>query len=110
MANCVLCGRKMGLFDQVDIDFHGTRQSLCGDCYARWKNTHGREREELERQMLDSPDLMARERVRANVDTGKACPDCGAGIIPCSMCRECRTPCVYEEIRNAGGGKGRRRR
>lgn len=38
------------------------------------------------------------------------CPDCGAGIIPCSMCRECRTPCVYEEIRNAGGGKGRRRR
>ena len=38
------------------------------------------------------------------------CPDCRAEIIPCSMCRECRTPCVYEEIRNAGGGKGRRRR
>lgn len=26
------------------------------------------------------------------------------------LCQECRTPCVYEEIRNAGGGKGRRRR
>ena len=38
------------------------------------------------------------------------CPDCGAEIIPCSMCRECRTPCVYDEIRTAGGGKGRRRR
>ena len=84
MANCVLCGKKMGLFDQVDIDFHGTRQSLCGACYARWKNTHGLEREELERQMLDSPDLMARERVRANVDTGKACPDCGA-VLECRL-------------------------
>lgn len=38
------------------------------------------------------------------------CHDCRAEIIPCSMCRECRTPCVYEEIRNAGGGKERRRR
>ncbi len=38
------------------------------------------------------------------------CPDCGAEILPCSMCKECRMPCVYDTIRRAGGGKRIERR
>lgn len=26
------------------------------------------------------------------------CPACGAPILPCSMCSECREPCVYEAL------------
>ena len=81
MAKCVLCGQKLGLFDQVDmIDFHGTRQSLCSTCYTRWSTSSGREREAIDRQILSSPDLADGETARANVDTGKPCPDCGTTL------------------------------
>ena len=57
MANCVLCGQKLGMFDKVKIDFHNTKQSVCSDCANRLDNTVGPERAELFRQILDSPYL-----------------------------------------------------
>lgn len=32
MAYCVLCGKKVGLLDQIDLDFHGSKQVLCSAC------------------------------------------------------------------------------
>lgn len=44
MANCVLCGQKLGMFDKVKIDFHNTKQSVCSDCANRLDNTVGPDR------------------------------------------------------------------
>ena len=78
MANCVLCGQKLGMFDKVKIDFHNTKQSVCSDCANRLDNTVGPERAELFRQILDSPYLENGEDIRADINTGKPCPACGA--------------------------------
>ena len=69
MANCVLCGQKLGMFDKVKIDFHNTKQSVCSDCANRLDNTVGPERAELFRQILDSPYLENGEDIRADINT-----------------------------------------
>ena len=80
MANCVLCGKKIGMFDQINLDFHGTQQPLCSDCDKRLQNAPPQEREALNQQILDSPHLLEADTVRANVYTGKPCPACGATL------------------------------
>ena len=35
MANCILCGQKVGLLDRKNFMFHGTVQTLCIGCTAR---------------------------------------------------------------------------
>lgn len=78
MANCVLCGKKIGIFDQVKYDFHGSKQILCSDCSLRMQNASPQERSDLTQQMLSSPHLLYADTVQANVNTGKICPACGA--------------------------------
>ena len=78
MANCVLCGKKIGWIDQVKVDFHGTQQIFCVSCAGRYSQADSGEREELRRRILQSPDLTDGETLRANLDTGKHCPACGA--------------------------------
>lgn len=78
MANCVLCRQRTGWLDQVKLDFHGTGQVFCADCANRFSQAAGEEREELCRQIWESPDLADVEKLRANVDTGKHCSACGA--------------------------------
>ena len=73
MAYCVLCGKKVGLLDQIDLDFHGSKQVLCSACDIRMSKASPGERQDLEQQILASPYLQ-----RANVNTGKVCPACGA--------------------------------
>lgn len=80
MANCVLCGQKLGMFDQVKIDFHNTKQSVCSDCANRLDNAVGQDRAELFRQILDSPYLENSEDIRGDIYTGKLCPVCGATL------------------------------
>ena len=80
MANCVLCGQKLGMFDQVRIDFHNTKQSVCSDCANRLDNTVGPAREDLFRQILDSPYLENGEEIRGDIYAGKSCPVCGATL------------------------------
>ena len=77
MANCILCGQKVGLLDRKNFMFHGTVQTLCIGCTARLDSAAPQEREELFRQMLDSPDLEDGERIRADLNTGRHCPACG---------------------------------
>lgn len=72
MANCILCGQKVGLLDRKNFMFHGTVQTLCIGCTARLDSAAPQEREELFRQMLDSPDLEDGERIRADLNTRKA--------------------------------------
>lgn len=78
MANCVLCGKKVGFLDQVKYDFHGSKQILCSDCSLRMQNASSQERSDLTQQMLSSPHLQDVDTVQANVNTGKICPACGA--------------------------------
>ncbi len=77
MANCILCGQKVGLLDRKNFMFHGSVQTLCIGCTARLDSAAPQEREELFRQMLDSPDLEDGERIRADLNTGRHCPACG---------------------------------
>ena len=77
MANCVLCGQKVGMFDQVKIDFHNTKQTVCGACSIRLDAAAPQERALLLDQILDSPHLEDGERIRADLDTGRPCPACG---------------------------------
>ena len=80
MANCVLCGKKVGILDQVKEDFHGTTQIFCYDCSLRFYKADAQEPGPLEQQILASPHLLDGETVRANLDTGKPCPACGATL------------------------------
>ena len=80
MANCILCGQKVGFLDRKNYMFHGVAQTLCIGCTARLDNALPQEREELLRQMLDSPDLEDGERIRADLNTGKHCPACGGTL------------------------------
>ena len=80
MANCVLCGKKVGMFEQVNLDFHGVNQVLCGACHDRLEHASPQEREALERQILDSPHLAEGELLRENLNTGKTCPVCGGAL------------------------------
>ena len=47
MANCILCGQKVGLLDRKNFMFHGTVQTLCIGCTARLDSAAPQEREEL---------------------------------------------------------------
>ena len=47
MANCILCGQKVGLLDRKNYMFHGVAQTLCIGCTARLDNALPQEREEL---------------------------------------------------------------
>ena len=78
MAYCVLCGKKVGLLDQIDLDFHGSKQVLCSACDVRMNKASPGERQDLEQQILASPHLQKADTVQANVNTGKVCPACGA--------------------------------
>lgn len=78
MANCVLCGKKVGLFDQIELDFHGSKQILCSACDVRMSKASPGERQDLEQEILASPYLQKADTVPANVNTGKICPACGA--------------------------------
>lgn len=78
MANCVLCGKKVGILDQVKYDFYGSKQILCSDCSLRMQNAAPQDRSVLHKQILDSPHLQDGDTVRANVNTGKVCSACGA--------------------------------
>ncbi len=78
MAYCVLCGKKVGLLDQIDLDFHGSKQVLCSACDVRMSKASPGERQDLEQQILASPHLQKADTVQANVNTGKVCPACGA--------------------------------
>ncbi len=79
MAYCVLCGKKVGLLDQIDLDFHGSKQVLCSACDVRMSKASPGERQDLEQQILASPYLQRADTVQANVNTGKVCPACGSG-------------------------------
>lgn len=57
MGKLHLCGQKVGFLDRKNYMFHGVAQTLCIGCTARLDNALPQEREELLRQMLDSPDL-----------------------------------------------------
>lgn len=72
MANCILCGQKVGLLDRKNYMFHGVAQTLCIGCTARLDNASPQEREELLRQMLDSPDLEDGERIPGRPEHRKA--------------------------------------
>lgn len=74
MAYCVLCGKKVGLLDQIDLDFHGSKQVLCSACDVRMSKASPGERQDLEQQILASPHLQKADTVQANVNTGKVCP------------------------------------
>lgn len=78
MANCVLCGKKVGLLDQIELDFHGSKQVLCSACDVRMSKASPGERQDLEQEILVSPYLQKADTVQANVNTGKICPACGA--------------------------------
>lgn len=78
MANCVLCGKKVGLLDQIELDFHGSKQILCSACDVRMSKASPGERQDLEQEILASPHLLYADTVRANVNTGKLFPACGA--------------------------------
>lgn len=80
MANCVLCGKKVGILDQIKLDFHGTKQIVCSDCDRQLQHASPKEREALGKQILESPHLQEREMVHANVNTGKICSACGATL------------------------------
>ena len=80
MANCVLCGKKVGILDQIKLDFHGTKQIVCSDCDRQLQHASPKEREALGKQILESPHLQEREMVHANVNTGKLCSACGATL------------------------------
>ena len=77
MANCVLCGKEIGRFEQIKIEFHGTQQVLCDDCHIRFVRASGRERMDMEQKMIESMDLLHRALVQANIDTGRRCSSCG---------------------------------
>ena len=47
MANCILCGQKVGLLDRKNFMFHGSVQTLCIGCTARLDSAAPQEREEL---------------------------------------------------------------
>ena len=81
MANCVLCGKKIGMFDQIKLDFHGTKQTVCSDCDLRLQNASPKEREALDKEILDSPHLQEGDLVRANVNTGRLCTACGTMLV-----------------------------
>lgn len=81
MANCVLCGKKIGMFDQIKLDFHGTKQTVCSDCDLRLQNASPKEREALDKDILDSPHLLEGDLVRANVNTGRLCTACGTMLV-----------------------------
>lgn len=77
MANCVLCGKKIGLLDQIKEDFYGTKQIFCSDCSLRLQKASPQERNDLNQQILASPYLADETIIRANLDARKACPACG---------------------------------
>ena len=60
MANCVLCGKEIGRFEQVKIEFHGTQQVLCDDCHIRFVRASGRERMDMEQKIMESMDPVQR--------------------------------------------------
>ena len=78
MANCVLCGKEIGRFEQVKIEFHGTQQVLCDDCHIRFVRCADSDRLAMEEKMLASPNLAQRETVLANASARKSCPSCGS--------------------------------
>lgn len=78
MANCVLCGKGIGRFEQVKIEFHGTQQVLCDDCHIRFVRCADSDRLAMEEKMLASPNLAQRETVLANASARKSCPSCGS--------------------------------
>lgn len=84
MGNCVLCGKKIGILDQIKLDFHGTKQIVCSDCDRQLQHASPEERAALNKQILDSPHLLEREMVCANINTGKTCSACGA-ILECRL-------------------------
>ena len=84
MANCVLCGKKIGMFDQIKLDFHGTKQSVCSSCDQRLRSASPQERAELDKQILDSPHLQEGDMARANVNSGRLCSACGA-MLECKL-------------------------
>lgn len=77
MANCVLCGKKIGLLDQIKEDFYGTKQIFCSDCSLRLQKASPQERNDLNQQILASPDLADEAIIQANLNARKACPACG---------------------------------
>ena len=77
MANCVLCGKKIGLLDQIKEDFYGTKQIFCSECVLRLQKASPQERNDLNQQILASPYLADEDIIRANLDARKACPACG---------------------------------
>lgn len=77
MANCVLCGKKIGLLDQIKEDFYGTKQIFCSDCSLRLQKASPQERNDLNQQILASPDLADEAIIQANLDARKTCPACG---------------------------------
>lgn len=77
MANCVLCGQKLGMFDKVKIDFHNTKQSVCSDCANRLDNTVGPDGRSCSAKFW-IPLFGNGEDIRADINTGKPCPACGA--------------------------------
>lgn len=78
MAYCVLCGKKVGLLDQIELDFHGSKQILCSTCDVRMSKASPGERQDLEQEILASPYLQKADTVQTNINTGKICPACGA--------------------------------
>ena len=78
MANCVLCGKEIGRFEQVKIEFHGTQQVLCDDCHIRFVRASGRERMDMEQKIMESMDPVQRALAQTEIDTGHHCPNCGA--------------------------------
>lgn len=78
MAYCVLCGKKVALLDQIELDFHGSKQVLCSACDVRMRSASPEERKDLEQEILVSPHLQKVATIQANVNTGKICPACGA--------------------------------
>ena len=78
MANCVLCGKELGRFELVKIEFHGTQQVLCDHCHTRFVRAAGLERLKLEQKLMDSLDPAQRALAQTEIDTGRHCPSCGA--------------------------------
>lgn len=77
MANCVLCGKKIGLLDQIKEDFYGTKQIFCSDCSLRLQKASPQERNDLNQQILASPDLADEAIIQSNLNARKTCPACG---------------------------------
>ena len=94
--HCVLCGQQVPPLSQSLLSFCGTSQPVCPDCDRRYRAAYPSEREALDAEILNSPRLLDRDTVLANLPPhlaasqfklrgeAKRCPACGC-VLDCKL-------------------------